>query len=89
MADSLSPGKLLASDQRIEAAIMKHGFTFSSSIAITSGSDRHTATETSVWKNVLKNGTSVKYKRPFAFVVNAQPLAHPWVPCVHLLTITK
>ena len=37
----------LAQDQMIKAAIMRHGFTFTSSIGTTNGPDRHTTTEAS------------------------------------------
>ena len=46
IARSLSPGKLLALDQMIKAAIMRHGFTLISSIGTTNGPARHTTTET-------------------------------------------
>ena len=89
MVPSPSLGKLLAWDRMIKAAIMRRGFICSSSIGTTNGPDRHITTETSVWKNVLKNVTSVKYWATFRSHRNCATTCAPWFLWFHLLIITK
>ena len=48
MAHSLSLGRLLVYGLMIKAAIMKRGFTHTSSVGVTSGLNKHITTETSV-----------------------------------------
>ena len=78
---SPSHEELLACDQLIKVAIMRHGSIWTSSTGATLGNRKVNTVDTFPLKNVLRhvimgNRKDASHERPFAFLVTVRPFAH-------------